>query len=210
MALMPTNASHQSISRSRNPGGSFTPFYLKILLPLFLVIFVSHSTRAADSSGVTCHYKNFQISVSAGPGEAASIGSAAVRIYQDTVDNFRAGLVVLRDGTIIGCSAADTDSDGVLEVSFWTQTAGSGAYGVLQVVKFTGSTFKLINVPDPPASLTEGYEGLDEFRATDRGIARTFPVFRGKGQARSGMVGHRTIIFEAKRGVWILEKFERL
>lgn len=71
--------------------------------------------------------------VSDGPKEAASIGSYVVRVYgasnpQSPTDDYAAGIVMPRDGSLLRLEVADIDGAGSEELVVVTESAGSGSY----------------------------------------------------------------------------------
>lgn len=75
--------------------------------------------------------------------EPRSIGSYSVRLYSGSDpeyphDDFVAGVVVPRDGTIERIGLADIDGDGVAELVVVTRSVGSGSYGSARAFSVTG------------------------------------------------------------------------
>ncbi|MFR9719019.1 PliI family lysozyme inhibitor of I-type lysozyme [Aeromonas diversa] len=104
---------------------------MNYLLPALLVL--------ASSAQATPFFEQLTlpagqvVTVSSGPGEAASIGSYDVRLYTGRqprfpLDEFIAGVVLPRDGTIKAVKLADLNGDKAPELIVIAQSAGSGGY----------------------------------------------------------------------------------
>lgn len=81
--------------------------------------------------------------VSDGPKEAASIGSYVVRVYgasnpQSPTDDYVAGIVMPRDGSLHRLEVADIDGAGSEEVVVVTESAGSGSYLSADAFRLSG------------------------------------------------------------------------
>lgn len=71
--------------------------------------------------------------VSDGPKEAASTGSYVVRLYgasnpQTPTDDYVAGVVMPRDGSLLRLEVANIDGEGSEDLVVITESAGSGSY----------------------------------------------------------------------------------
>lgn len=80
--------------------------------------------------------------VSAGPKEAASIGSYVVRVYgatkpQNPTDDYVAGAVMPRNGTLSRLEVADIDGDGTDDLVVVSVSAGSGSYLSADALRLT-------------------------------------------------------------------------
>jgi hypothetical protein len=101
------------------------------------------------------------VTVAAGPREAASIGSYALRVYGDEnpqfpTDHFLAGVVRPRDGSLTKLAWQDVLGDGAKELIVICTSAGSGGYLSADALKISGG--KIVPIAsvqgvDPKADL---------------------------------------------------------
>ena len=81
--------------------------------------------------------------------EPRSIGSYSIRLYSGSdpeypYDDFVAGVVVPRDGTIERIGLADIDGDGVAELVVVTRSVGSGSYGSARAFSVSGENISQV------------------------------------------------------------------
>ena len=120
---------------------------------LLLVAGVLTSALPARAQGDTVlsgttplgHY----ITVAAGPREAASIGSYAVREYgaknpRFKTDDFITGIVLQRDGSSVHIMWQDVLGDGGKELVVVSFSAGTGGYLNADALRLNGKTIALI------------------------------------------------------------------
>lgn len=89
------------------------------------------------------------VTVAAGPGESASIGSYALRLYQNSnpdfpTDDFIAGVIRPRDGSLLPLEWQDITGDGDEELIVRTESAGSGSYVSADAFSFGESEISLV------------------------------------------------------------------
>ncbi|MQA92593.1 MAG: hypothetical protein GEU90_20615 [Gemmatimonas sp.] len=81
--------------------------------------------------------------VSDGPREAASIGSYVVHVYgaanpQSPTDDYVAGIVMPRNGSLLRLEVVDIDGDGSEDLVVVCESAGSGSYLSGDAFRLTG------------------------------------------------------------------------
>lgn len=87
--------------------------------------------------------------VAEAPLEPRSIGSYSIRLYSGSqpdypYDEFVAGVVLPRDGTIERIGVTDIDGDGNPELVVITRSVGSGAYGSARAFAVSGKTIRQV------------------------------------------------------------------
>lgn len=120
---------------------------------LFLCLAISATTFAADDGRIVktaTHPQTKGIAVVAeGDLEPRSIGSYSLRLYAKNdpafpYDDFIAGIVRPRDGSIESIRFADLDRDGVPEIIVVMRAAGSGGFLSADAFHFQASSLTLL------------------------------------------------------------------
>jgi hypothetical protein len=152
------------------------------------------SMLAGDS--VTVH-------VTVPPKETCSIGTYTVTISRKGT---RPQVMTLkRDGTITNVFFEDVTGDGRRDLVVFVSSAGSGAYGRLDIWEWNGDRFKGGIVADLMPDQRDGFRGHDAYMAASGVLRRRFPVYR-EGDANccpSG--GTAAFRWNAKTNVWVRE-----
>lgn len=108
-----------------------TPILLVLAFVSLLPVFAARAQDGAPLTIVTPDKR--YVSAAQGPEEAQSIGSYAVRLYRnqiagDPTQDFVAGVVRPRDGTLLRLDWQSVTPDSAGELIVVTQSAGSGGY----------------------------------------------------------------------------------
>ncbi len=128
---------------------------MKLLLLKALILLAALAVSScATKSETTDHHElrlqsNVVAIVSEGPLEPRSLGSYSLRIYQILdpkypYDNYVAGMLVPRDGSIEALKAKDINGDGVEEIIVITRVAGSGSYISAVAYEYNGEKLNVI------------------------------------------------------------------
>lgn len=106
-----------------------------VSLSILSVVFLSAATAHAQEEGPlsTTTPGSRYVTVTKGPEEPESIGSYALRLYRNSnpdfpADEFIAGVVLPRDGSLLPLEWQDVTGDGEEELIVRTESAGSGSY----------------------------------------------------------------------------------
>jgi hypothetical protein len=176
----------------------------KLLSGIVLFALISTIAIAAEyPTRMEQECRDYKVIISEGVGEPRSIGSYDVRIYRDRLDSFVAGTLQKRDGSIIKYWVLDMNNHRDMEIIVWIRSAGSGAYGYLDVFEFDGKKLKSIKVSSPPKELLLGYRGRDYFTVQKDGIIRNFPIYTEQDTMSNPTGGKRTLKFLFKKKKWI-------
>lgn len=165
-------------------------------LPLFTVLpfMLCTLSPGQDRTPAGIQVGNHRVRVSNGPGEDASVGSYAIRIYGSNGIDFVTGTIQPRDGEIVRTWVGDLDADGYFEIAVWTRSAGSGSYGKLDIFEFRGRELRHQPLPPIPEVAKKGYRGHDTFEVRKHDIRVRFPIYL-PDDANAAPTG----------GAWILE-----
>jgi hypothetical protein len=110
-----------------------------------------------------------------------------------------------RDGTVSNVFFEDVTGDDKRDLVVFFTSAGSGAYGRLDIWEWRGDRFKGGIVSDLMPDQRSGYGGHDVFTAAAGVLRRRFPLYR-EGDANccpsGGTVAFR---WDAKTNVWVRE-----
>ncbi|MGH7575741.1 MAG: PliI family lysozyme inhibitor of I-type lysozyme [Longimicrobiales bacterium] len=111
--------------------------------------------------------------VSDGPKEAASVGSYVVHVYgasnpQSPTDDYVAGIVMPRDGSLLRLEVADIGGGGSEELVVITETAGSGSYLWADAFRLSGDHIAHIASVHDVAPSTDLIAALRERAGIDR------------------------------------------
>ena len=181
--------------------------YRQLLVVATCVLAVALSTdpsQAGQKEYLTARASDFVAHVQQGAGEPAMVGSYAVRIYRETVDNFVAGAVGSRDGALAGLWLVDLDRDGELEVLVWHSSGGSGSYGRLDRYRFTESALIRDDPPLPSTAQLSQYMGHDVFAVVDGVLQRSFPLYVDGDSNAEPTGGFRILAYRPQNRAWIL------
>lgn len=156
-------------------------------------------------------FGNYTMRCREGDDSARSIGTFIVGIYasegagtEPKADRLITEITGDRDGEIQNCWMTNIDSDENLEVLIFSRSAGSGAYAQLQVYKFDGSALYKAELPEPDASLMDGYQGRDWYELSDGKLLRNFPLYREADANCCPDGGDRVIEYDGLTGSWKL------
>ncbi len=148
--------------------------------------------------------ESVHVYVDAGGGEPASIGSYSISVFGDAErTDFIAGIVRPRDGSVARHWVRDLDGDGCPEIAVWIRSAGSGSYGVLDLVRLSGRTLSPVPLAALAKAQEEGYMGHDAFDVTDAGLTRTFPVYRPEDDLARPTGGQASFRYDFGTNRWI-------
>ena len=130
-------------------------YLFKYLLPIF--IFPCLAASAVVPQQNVSHKVNLPsgelIVVSEGDGEPRSIGSYSLRVYsvvnaEYPYDDFVAGAVFSRNGSVEKITLYDLDNDGADEIVVIMRSAGSGNYLAMQAIGYDGQTLERLLTVD--------------------------------------------------------------
>lgn len=177
----------------------------KLLFEVILLTLAFSNVGCASEKRLQLEHQfaEYKIIISQGKGEPQSIGSYGVRIYRDNLDDFVTGLICNRDGNITESWVSDLDSDGSMEIIVWIQSAGSGAYGYVDLFRFDGKNIGLIAISEPAKDMMIGYRGRDKFNIEKDGIVRKFPYYKDDDVMAKPTGGEVRLKFQPKEGKWI-------
>lgn len=135
--------------------------------------------------------------------EPRSIGSyrAEIEWPDGTTDTIEAE----RDGMISGVWLADLDKDGVLELVVTTSSAGSGAYGAVQVYQRRRGSFAPLGLASLRERQRDGYMGHDVFGVEDDRLYRSYPVYF-EGDTNAAPSGGKAVFwYSIADSAWVRE-----
>jgi len=165
----------------------------------FLALGGPLDASAAESRASTAtHHRDLDIIVSALEVDGPEIGQPrfeyVVSVRQPPGDPIeRRGAM---SGPLVKSWATDLDADGLFEVILWAQAPGSGSYGELIFMEWTGRDLEVRGLPDVDAANRFGYLGHDGFEVLDRTVSRTFPVYKAGDANCCPSGGRATLIYE--------------
>ena len=145
-----------------------------VAVALFLAASARAATECAYDSmlagdGVTVH-------VTVPPKEPCAIGTYTVTIAKKGT---KPQVVKLkRDGAVTNVFFEDVTGDGSRDLVVFVSSAGSGAYGRLDIWEWKGGRFKGGIVADLMFDQRAGYHGHDTYVAAGGVLRRRFPVYR--------------------------------
>jgi hypothetical protein len=147
-------------------------------------------------------YAGYSMRCMQGDDAAASFGSYVVSVFEN--GRAIAEVTGVRDGSIQDCWMTNIDADESAEVLLFTRSAGSGGYAQLYVYEFSGDELLPAEIPDPDASLMEGYQGRDSYELIEGRLFRKYPIYL-QGDANCCPGGGETVIeFDSRNDAWKL------
>ncbi len=146
--------------------------------------------------GVTVH-------VTVPPKEPCSIGTYTVTIAKKGA---RPQVVTLkRDGTISRVFFEDVTGDGSRDLLVFVTSAGSGAYGRIDIWEWKGNRFKAGIVADLMPDQRVGYRGHDTYTAAGGVLRRSFPVYADGDPNAAPSGGTARFRWDSRSNIWIRE-----
>jgi len=118
--------------------------------------------------------------IPAGPEEAASSGTFQIRQADGP---FRSGPLP-RDGSVESVLVHDADRDGRDDATVVVRNAGSGSYVSLFTLRSGPEGYSISPIPEPPATLLQGYQGHDSISVAEGAIVRRFPTYVDRDRIR--------------------------
>jgi hypothetical protein len=144
-----------------------------------------------------------RVRVTAPAKEPCSIGTYAVTFTRTGASPQT--VTVKRDGTITDVFFEDVTGDGSRDLVVFASSAGSGAYGRIDIWERKGNRFKAGIVADLLPDQRAGYRGHDVYKAAAGVLRRSFPLYK-EGDANccptGGIAAFRWV---AKTNTWIRE-----
>ncbi|HUM02708.1 MAG TPA: PliI family lysozyme inhibitor of I-type lysozyme [Thermoanaerobaculia bacterium] len=177
------------------------------LLPALAALLVPALPSSAAAAG--CAYDSMlagdgvTVHVTVPPKEACSIGTYTVRIARKGTKPQAVSLK--RDGTITDVFFEDVTGDGRRDLVVFVSSAGSGAYGRLDIWEWNGDRFRGGIVADLMPGQRDGYRGHDDYRAAGGVLRRRFPVYREGDASCCPSGGTAAFRWDAKTNVWVRE-----
>jgi hypothetical protein len=153
-----------------------------------------------DFPSKTWMYQGCKLHVTVGTKEAASIGTYLVTVVAPT--GKRDTVRMDRDGVLTGAWSVDVDGDGKFEVIVATQSAGSGSYGKVGILTWTGDKLKKRTTPELNAGQMKGYMGHDMFEVRRNSLYRVIPTFAQKDNDPARPTGLRTLRLNLSKFRW--------
>ena len=160
-----------------------------------------------EGTGSELEYKESRLGdllvrVTEGNKENASVGSYTLALYRgDSDPDFIAGLVRPRDGGISQVWITQLDKGKKPEIIVWRTSAGSGAYGEVDLFRFTGG--KLVQLESPKEIKLKGYMGHDEFKLKQGKLYRFVPIYNESDCNATPTGGRTKLMLDFKNMEWI-------
>ena len=114
--------------------------------------------------------------------------------------DFITGLVRPRDGTVVEVWITQLDKGKDPEIIVWTRCAGSGAYGEIDLFRFTGGS--LVQLESPEEIKLKGYSGHDIFEIKYGKLFRSFPLYKESDPNCSPTGGTAEMVLDFKDMKW--------
>jgi hypothetical protein len=149
------------------------------------------------------------VRVTHGNKEAASIGSYMIslyRVYHGSLgedDDFITGLVRPRDGSVEQVWITQLDKGKEPEIIVWTKCVGSGAYGELDLFRFTGANLVPLPFGSSRGIGIAGYMGHDEFKIKGGVLFRAFPLYKESDCNADPTGGTMKLVLDFKYMKWM-------
>jgi hypothetical protein len=142
------------------------------------------------------------VRVTEGNKEAASIGSYTLALYRGGSDpDFIAGLVRPRDGGISQVWITQLDKGKEPEIIVWTTSAGTGAYGKVDLFRFTGN--KLVQLESPKEIKLKGDRGHEIFKMENGKLYRFVPIYNESDCNATPTGGRTKLMLDFKNMEWM-------
>jgi len=180
---------------------------VRIIIVGFMILGmqVTPSFAGAEEKGYSEHLTSqYLIRISSGPGEAESMGSYALRIFEPEGLDLIAGAIQPRDGFIVKSWAVESSKKRAVTIFIWTCVVGSGSYGTLEVFTFDGKRFRPFNLPPAHAALLDGCMGHDVFDVADDMIYWQFPLYLPEDSNANPTGGERCLELKMGKKTWKL------
>lgn len=113
------------------------------------------------------------LAVPDGPDESHSIGSFCIRQKSGPFDSGSLD----RDGSVESLMVHDVNADGHPDAVIVLRSVGSGSYVSIVGLVSERAGYAIVHIPDPPATLLNGYMGHDTVLIKDDLIVRQFPTY---------------------------------
>ncbi len=110
-----------------------------------------------------------------------------------------------RDGTVTNVFFEDVTGDGRRDLVVFLTSAGSGAYGRLDIWEWKRDRFQGGIVSDLMPGQREGYRGRDVYTAAAGVLRRRFPLYRSGDANCCPTGGTAAFRWEATSNVWVRE-----
>ena len=110
-----------------------------------------------------------------------------------------------RDGTATNVFFEDVTGDGRRDLVVFFTSAGSGAYGRLDIWEWKENRFKGGIVSDLMPDQREGYQGRDVYTAAAGVLRRRFPLYQSGDAACCPTGGTSAYRWDARMNVWVRE-----
>jgi hypothetical protein len=185
----------------------FSDFPYSVIMAISLLM-CQHICQgdAVVCGGSECHESrlgDLLVRVTEGNKEAASIGSYTIALYRGDSDfqDFIAGLVRPRDGGISKVWLTQLDKGKEPEIIVWMTCAGTGAFGKIDIFRFTGD--KLVQLESPKEIKLKGGMGHDTFKMNNGKLFRLIPVYNESDPNSTPTGGTTKLVLDFKNMEWI-------
>lgn len=177
---------------------------LKALLAALLL-----SARPCPAAEAGCGYDSMlagdavKVRVTVPPKEPCAIGTCTVTFAWKGAPPQVVKLK--REGTVSNVFFEDVTRDGRRDLVVFFTSAGSGAYGHLDIWEWQKDRFKAGIVSDLMPDQRAGYQGHDIFTAAAGVLRRRFPLYREGDSNCCPSGGTAAFRWNAKTNIWIRE-----
>ncbi len=172
-------------------------------------LFMCQRICLGESTGRELEYKESRLGdllvrVTDGNKEPASVGSYTLALYRGNSDfqDFITGLVRPRDGGISQVWITQLDKGKEPEIIVWTTCAGTGAYGKIDIFRFTGD--KLVQLESPKEINLKGDMGHDVFKMKNGKLFRFVPICKASDCNATPTGGTADMVLDFKNMKWEL------
>jgi hypothetical protein len=181
-----------------------TPLF-SIVVGMTLVV-PQLDSRVDRGKPITVRLNPYVLVIEAGQQEPASVGSYSVRVFNDEPElygDFVDGEILRRDGSIVETWIANLDhSQTARHLLVWTQSAGSGSFGKVDVFRVDGMG-KLRREAIPELPTVQGYAGHDRYFTTNGALFREFPVGEGGTVKEFASAPRIRFVLDLKSSLWV-------
>ncbi len=155
---------------------------------------------------ITVRLNPYVLVIEAGQREAASVGSYSVRVFNDEPElygDFVDGQILRRDGSILRVWLANLDhSLAARHLLVWTQSAGSGSFGKVDVFRVDRKG-KLRREAISELPTVKGYAGHDRYFTKHGVLFREFPVGDGGVVKEFASAPRIRFVLDLKSSIWV-------
>lgn len=106
------------------------------------------------------------------------------------------------DGEIQRTWMGDLKGTGWPVLILFMSDTGKGRYGFLRLIECRGDGFRILQGPNTPRKLLEGYRGSDMWDWKDGEIIRQFPLYKDGDEPGAPQGGMSTIWYKWIKGKW--------